>query len=79
MSYFYGLFFYHCKRSFADDSSASSPSFLDRVFGTKVEKATQAHSVLLADQQILYELQSAQFFWLLYFFRFKTCSKFSFH
>ncbi len=33
-------------------------SFLDRVFGTKVEKATQAHSVLLADQQILYELQS---------------------
>lgn len=30
---------------------------LDRVFGTKVEKATQAHSVLLADQQILFELQ----------------------
>jgi len=36
-------------------------SFLDRVFGTKVEKATQAHSVLLADQQILYELQSKFF------------------
>ncbi len=34
------------------------PGFLDRVFGTRVEKATQAHSVLLADQQILYELQS---------------------
>ena len=36
----------------------AKPGFLDRVFGTKVEKATQAHSVLLADQQILYELQS---------------------
>ena len=40
------------------NDDAKSPSFLDRVFGTRVEKATQAHSVLLADQQILYDLQS---------------------
>ena len=40
------------------ESGDGKPGFLDRVFGTKVEKATQAHSVLLADQQILYELQS---------------------
>jgi hypothetical protein len=36
----------------------SGGGFFERVFGTKVEKATQAHSVLLADQQVLYELQS---------------------
>jgi hypothetical protein len=30
----------------------------ERVFGSHVEQATQAHSVLLADKQILYELQS---------------------
>ena len=41
-------------RNLAEDHK---PSFLDRVFGTKVEKATQAHSVHLANQQILYELQ----------------------
>lgn len=38
-------------------SNDKSVGLLDRVFGTRVEKATQAHSVLLADQQILYELQ----------------------
>lgn len=39
-------------------NDAEKKGFMDRVFGTRVEKATQAHSVLLADQQILYELQS---------------------
>lgn len=35
---------------------------MEKAFGTKVEKATQAHSVLLGDQQILFELQSRSFF-----------------
>lgn len=39
---------------------ANSGGILDNFFGTRVEKATNAHSVLLADQQILYELQIDQ-------------------
>lgn len=38
--------------------ASEKTGFLDNLFGTKVEKATNAHSVLLADQQVLYELQS---------------------
>lgn len=33
-------------------------SIFSRVFGDNVAKATQSHSVLLANQQVLYELQS---------------------
>jgi len=46
----------HASNKLGNDNSGGG--FFDRVFGTKVEKATQAHSVLLADQQVLYELQS---------------------
>ena len=57
----YCICIFNNKRSFHASASLNEndkASFLDRVFGTRVEKATQAHSVLLADQQILYELQS---------------------
>jgi hypothetical protein len=66
MSYFYLIFaflltiiirsFQHSSKLLSNDGKQGG--ILDRVFGTKVEKATQAHSVLLADQQILFELQS---------------------
>lgn len=36
---------------------AEKNGFFDNLFGTRVEKATNAHSVLLADQQLLYDLQ----------------------
>jgi hypothetical protein len=38
--------------------SGDKTGFMEKVFGIKVEKATQAHSVLLGDQQVLFELQS---------------------
>ena len=53
----------HSSKLLSNDSKQGG--ILDRVFGTKVEKATQAHSVLLADQQILFELQSNVLFTLL--------------
>ena len=39
-------------------NDAKKQGIFERVFGSHVEQATQAHSVLLAKKQVLYELQS---------------------
>lgn len=39
-------------------SNENQGGFMDKFFGNKIEKATNAHSVLLANQQVLYELES---------------------
>ncbi len=44
----------HVSKAVSDESK----SIFSRVFGDNVAKATQSHSVLLANQQVLYELQS---------------------
>ena len=52
------------KRSLSLSSSLTSDKkaggLFENFFGSNVEKATKAHSVLLADQQVLYELQIDQ-------------------
>ena len=39
-------------------SDVKKQGIFERVFGSHVEQATQAHSVLLAKEEVLYELQS---------------------